>query len=175
MDIQEINNDIITYMGQMIEQNDDYDFDNFSEDDFYDVTQKYLNDCINGYDIITEYYGNVNTFIPSLPAFIDMMDLITIQKRNYGDDTDWDMFMNSKNKFHRYCDVLRHYAFHYINSLGCELFSEKMKELLVDNFDYENSCDCCLKSWTDEPNEYGICECLCNCGDLYRNCKNECK
>ena len=45
-----------------------------------------------------------------------------------------------------------------------------------DNHDYENSCDCCLGSWSDEPNEYGICNCICDeCGDNLRSCRYECE
>lgn len=41
--------------------------------------------------------------------------------------------------------------------------------------DYENSCDCCMGSWIDEPNEYGRCICICsNCEDDLRSCRYKC-
>ena len=43
-----------------------------------------------------------------------------------------------------------------------------------DDFDYENSCCCCTKSWTDTPNEFGICQCWCKCGKDLRECKFDC-
>jgi hypothetical protein len=42
------------------------------------------------------------------------------------------------------------------------------------NIKSDNTCDCCVKSWTDIPNEFGICECLCRCGDDLKNCRHEC-
>jgi hypothetical protein len=39
----------------------------------------------------------------------------------------------------------------------------------------DDVCDCCLKSWNDEPNEYGICHCLCsNCGNYLNMCRYIC-
>jgi hypothetical protein len=172
MNIQEINEDIISYLRHMISNDENYDIDNLTENDFDGIVQTYLNDWEQHFDIITEYYGNTNTFTPSLDAFVEMMDLITKMRTQCDCDTDWNMFAKGKNNFHRYCVVLRHYAYHYAHYIGCETFIEKLKG---DNFDYENSCDCCLKSWTDTKNEYGFCSCICSkCGDDLRNCKYEC-
>jgi hypothetical protein len=44
-----------------------------------------------------------------------------------------------------------------------------------DSFDYENSCDCCVKGWT-EPNEFGLCHCWCsNCDNLLSYCRYRCR
>jgi hypothetical protein len=134
MNIQEINKDIIAYLGQMIKDNDDYDIYNISEEEFDDIKETYLNDWKRGYDIITEYYGNTTIFIPSLEGFIAMMDLITTARQEYDDTTDWSIFMNSRNNnYHRYCDTLRHYAYHYITNLGYEGFLKVLKEWVEDN------------------------------------------
>lgn len=190
MDIQEINRDIIAYLGQMLKDNEDYDVRNMNEDDYNNIIQTYLNDFENGYDFITEYYGNTTIFIPSLEGFLAMMDLITTARQEYDDKTDWSMFMNlTNNNYHRYCDVLRHYAYHYITNLGYDGFTEELNEWIQenitdesdyesegdDNFDYENSCDCCVKSWTNTANEFGFCSCMCSkCGDELRNCRYKC-
>ena len=55
----------------------------------------------------------------------------------------------------------------------------KNKKVTSDNedseYDYENSCDCCCLSWTDEPNEFGICHCWCStCGDELKICRWKC-
>jgi len=43
-----------------------------------------------------------------------------------------------------------------------------------DENKYENMCDCCVKSWTDIPNEFGLCECWCKCEKLLRDCRYTC-
>lgn len=43
-----------------------------------------------------------------------------------------------------------------------------------DTFNYEDSCDVCVKGW-DKPNEFGRCECQCSCGVLQRVCKYRCQ
>jgi hypothetical protein len=42
-----------------------------------------------------------------------------------------------------------------------------------DDFDYEDSCDCCVKGW-DKANEFGRCDCIHKCGKLLRECKYQC-
>ena len=42
------------------------------------------------------------------------------------------------------------------------------------DFDYSDSCDCCVKGW-DKPNEFGRCDCIHNCGKLLRECKYKCR
>lgn len=43
-----------------------------------------------------------------------------------------------------------------------------------DDFDYEDSCDCCVKGWSKE-NEFGRCICRCSsCSKLLRDCRYEC-
>jgi hypothetical protein len=134
MNIQEINKDIIAYLGQMIKDNDDYDIYNISEEEFDDIKDIYLNDWERRYDIITEYYGNTTIFIPSLEGFIDMMDLITIARQEYDDTTDWSIFMNSRNNnIHTYANTLRYYAYYYINNMGYVGFLKVLKEWIEDN------------------------------------------
>lgn len=187
MDIQEINKDVISYLGQMIKNDEDYDIHNLSEKDYDNIIQTYLNDWEEKFDIVTEYYGNTNIFIPSLDALMEMMDLITKMRIRCDCDTDWSMFAHEKNNLHRYCVILRLYAYHYVYYIGYEMFLEELKEWIddnvsiedddesEDNFDYENSCDCCLKSWTDIENEFGFCSCICDeCGDDLRNCRYKC-
>ncbi len=43
-----------------------------------------------------------------------------------------------------------------------------------DDFDYTDSCDCCVKGWS-KANEFGRCECVCECLKLYRDCQYKCK
>jgi len=134
MDIQEINKDIIAYLGQMLKDNDDYDIRNITEREFDDIKEIYLNDYERGYDIITEYYGNTTTFIPSLEGFLDMMDLITIQSSHYEIEVEWSKYMNSRNNnYHRYCNVLKDYAYLYINYLGYDGFIKELNEWIQDN------------------------------------------
>jgi hypothetical protein len=39
----------------------------------------------------------------------------------------------------------------------------------------ENTCDCCVKGWT-EPNEFGLCQCCCyNCYNLLSDCRYKCR
>ena len=48
-------------------------------------------------------------------------------------------------------------------------------DTINDDFDYENSCDCCVKGWT-EPNEFGLCQCCCsNCDNLLSDCRYRCR
>lgn len=60
------------------------------------------------------------------------------------------------------------------------VFIKDNKIKLIDIEDFkklksENTCDCCLKSWTDNYNEYGICDCICSkCGKYLSNCKYNC-
>jgi hypothetical protein len=153
MDIQEINKDIIAYLGQMIKDNDDYDIYNISEEEFDDIKEIYLNDWERGYDIITEYYGNTTIFIPSLEGFIEMTNIIYESRDDYqvcrnslwGElafrPMDWGnpRLMNGNyvpqrnNNIHTYANTLRHYAYHYITNLGYEGFLKVLKEWVEDN------------------------------------------
>lgn len=39
----------------------------------------------------------------------------------------------------------------------------------------DDVCDCCLGSWTSEPNEYGVCDCWCShCDEYLRDCQYNC-
>lgn len=55
---------------------------------------------------------------------------------------------------------------------------ERIKFIDVKDFEKlksENTCDCCLGSWTDNYNEYGFCNCICSkCREDLRNCKHNC-
>jgi len=43
-----------------------------------------------------------------------------------------------------------------------------------DDFDCNDSCDCCVKGWS-KANEYGRCECRCSgCKNPLRTCRYEC-
>ena len=62
------------------------------------------------------------------------------------------------------------------------LFKKNMKEIAEDDseddsedddFDYEDSCDCCVKGWS-KANEFGRCVCRCDCGKLQRDCRYKC-
>jgi hypothetical protein len=207
MDIQEINRDIIAYLGQMIKDNRKYDIRNMSEEEFDDMKHIYLNDWERGCDIITEYYGNTTTFIPSLEGFIEMTNVIYESRDDYQvcknslwgvlafRPMDWgnprlmdgNYVPQRNDNIHTYANTLRHYAYHYIDNLGYDGFTEELNEWIQeniideeddeddeDNFDYENSCDCCVKSWTDTANEFGVCNCICKCGDELRYCRYKC-
>ena len=42
-----------------------------------------------------------------------------------------------------------------------------------DTYDYENSCDVCVKGW-GTANEFGLCECRCECGRSLGECRYSC-
>lgn len=116
----------------MIKDNDDFDIYNITESQYnYDILETMLNLWnMSGYpDIITEYFGNTSYFEPSLEGFVDMLQLITERRNNFGLDTPLTLF-NISNTIHTYCDVLRHYAYHYIDSLGYENFKLKLKDYI---------------------------------------------
>ena len=50
---------------------------------------------------------------------------------------------------------------------------EKEEDSEGDDFDYNDSCDCCVKGWS-KANEYGRCVCRCDCGKLQRICRYKC-
>ena len=57
----------------------------------------------------------------------------------------------------------------------CEAEDSEEVEDSDSEFDYENACDCCCLSWTNEPNEFGICHCWCStCGDELKICRYKC-
>lgn len=66
----------------------------------------------------------------------------------------------------------------YDGLYGIVFIDETIKLIDVEDFkklESENTCDCCLKSWTDNYNEYGICDCICSkCGKDLRDCKYNC-
>lgn len=66
------------------------------------------------------------------------------------------------------------------NELEGIVFSKNGKVEFISPEEFQNlidtcECDCCLMSWTDNPNEYGYCSCYCgNCGEDLKNCKYNC-
>lgn len=153
MDIQEINKDVISYLGHMIKNDEDYDIYNLTEENFDDIKYNYLNDWERRCDIITEYYGNTSIFIPSLEGFIEMTNIIYESRDDYqtcrnglwGDlafksiDFRNPRLMNGNyvpprnNILHTYANTLRFYAYHYVDNLGYEGFLELLKEWVINN------------------------------------------
>ena len=137
MNIEEIHNVIIDYLGTMIRDNaEDIDIYDFTEDNFEDVKNLFLDDWENGYDIITEYFGNQSIFIPTLPAFITMISHSNDERINNGMNdiiTEITYKTAGQNFYGMYANVLRHYAYHYINTIDYEVFLEILKEWVVKN------------------------------------------
>jgi hypothetical protein len=141
MNISEINDVVFEYLVKLIKYYDvELDIYNITEDQFEEnIIQNMLNRWSDGggyydgeyYDIITEYFGNQSTFIPSLVAFVEMLEFITQMRRELEMPTPITLF-GRNNPRHTYCNVLRHYAYWYITTMGYENFLLKLKDY-VDN------------------------------------------
>lgn len=144
MDIQEINKDIIAYLAVMIKNNDTYDIYNISEEEFDDIQREYLWSAWERgrSDIITEYYGNVITFIPSPEAFCNMMDFMMVVEAENELEVDEELWYRISyyngngellNMTQRYAECLKHYAISYIIDMRYEGFLKALKEWVEDN------------------------------------------
>jgi hypothetical protein len=135
MDIEQINDVVIEYLGKMLIENEAYDIYDLSEDDFDNIKNEYLNDWENKYDIITEYFGNQLIFTPSLDAFMSMMEHIDANISELeGIDDVWKL-VNNHTRFnqHTYANTLRHYAYWYIDSVGYRKFLDLFKKWVQYN------------------------------------------
>jgi hypothetical protein len=135
MDINQINDVVFEYLVKMIKDDDKFDIYNITKDQFEDdILVSMLNmweeSCCP--DIITEYFGNQTTFIPSLVAFIEMLNLITEKRRDCDMETPITLFC-SDYVCHIYCNVLRHYAHWYIYDMGYEEFLLKLKDYVDED------------------------------------------
>jgi len=157
MNIQEINQDIIAYLGHML-KDEDGDIRNITEEELDDVVDTYLNNWEKGFDIVTEYYGNTTIFMPSLEGFIEMTNVIYESRDDYqtcrndlwGDlafkPMDWKNpkimdgnYIPPRNDIsHTYANTLRFYAYHYINNMGYEKFTEEFNNWIQDNISDES-------------------------------------
>lgn len=62
----------------------------------------------------------------------------------------------------------------YIEDGRLKIIDGDEKDELIEKIE-DDTCDACLKSWNDYPNEWGICECLCDkCGNDVKTCKYNC-
>jgi len=61
-----------------------------------------------------------------------------------------------------------HYEYYYDRYIRPDIENEEADD------DDDNVCEWCGMSWTDIPNEWGICECICECGYALRECKFRC-
>lgn len=62
----------------------------------------------------------------------------------------------------------------YIEDGKLKIIDGNEKDELIKKIE-DNECDCCLKSWNDEPNNWGICSCICSkCGYDLKICRYEC-
>ena len=134
MDINQINDVVFKYLVKMIKDDEDIDIYNITKDQFEDILETMLNlwDYSGHPDIITEYFGNQTIFIPSLVAFVEMINLITEKRREYDMETPITLFY-SDCVCHIYCNVLRHYAYWYINDMGYEEFLLKLKDYIDED------------------------------------------
>jgi hypothetical protein len=136
MNISEINDVVFEYLTKMINDDEDIDIYNITEEQYEEnIIQNMLNmwDCSGYSDIITEYFGNQSTFIPSLVAFIEMLRLITEKRNDCGMETPITLFGNNDNPYHTYSNVLRHYAYWYIDDMGYEKFLLKLKDYIDED------------------------------------------
>ena len=130
MNIETINDVVFEYLAKIINDDEDIDIYNITEYEYdYYILGSMLNfwnvsGCL---DIITEYFGNQSVFIPSLVAFIEMLNLITEKRRDCDMETPITLFY-SDYACHIYFNVLRHYAYCYINDMGYEGFLSKLKD-----------------------------------------------
>jgi hypothetical protein len=134
MDINQINDVVFEYLAKMIKDDDKFDIYNITEYQYdYDIVETMLNMWEESYcpDIITEHFGNQSFFEPSLRAFGDMLGFITEKRRECDMETPYNLF-NGINIHHTFCNVLRHYAYWYIYSMGYEGFLLKLKYYVED-------------------------------------------
>ena len=81
-------------------------------------------------------------------------------------------------------DSIKEYCLEIEHLMGLNRIKKYVKKEVLDSdsdsdsdcdFDRDDSCDCCVKGWSKE-NEFGRCSCRCSgCGELYRDCKGECR
>jgi hypothetical protein len=83
-------------------------------------------------DIITEYFGNTSYFEPSLDEVDDMLNFIIERRKEYDLQTQSALF-EGINIHHTCCNMLRHYAYWYINSLGYVDFKLKLKNYVDED------------------------------------------
>lgn len=132
MNIETINDVVFEYIFKMIKDDEDIDIYAITEDQY---EENIIQDMLNGwsysgyYDIITEYFGNQSTFIPSLVAFIEMLKLITEKRKDCDMETPITLF-DGDCLNHTYCNILRHYAYWYIDDMGYEKFLLKLKDYI---------------------------------------------
>ena len=134
MDINQINDVVFEYLVKMIKDDEDIDIYNITEDQYDDdivTTMLNMYDDSGYPDIITEYFGNQSFFEPSLRAFGDMLGFITEMRTECEMETPYNLF-NGINIHHTFCNVLRHYAYWYIYSMGYEGFLLKSKDYVDD-------------------------------------------
>lgn len=136
MDIETINDVVFKYLVKMIKNDDIYDIYNISEDEFDDIKNKYLNNWIYGYDIITEYFGNQQIFTPTIKAFISMV--IHCNAERISDEmcdiiTEIICGVGGQNYNLIYANALRHYAYHYINCIDYDVFLKVLKKYVLED------------------------------------------
>lgn len=62
----------------------------------------------------------------------------------------------------------------YIEDKKIKIISGNQKDELIKIMQCDQ-CDCCLKSWNNNANEWGICECICSrCGIELNICRYDC-
>jgi hypothetical protein len=133
MDINQINDVVFEYIVKMIKDDEDIDIYNIKEDTYEDfICIDLLYDWDDRYDIITEYFGNTSYFEPSMSSFVDMLKLITEMREEYNLETPITLF-EGINIHHTCCNMLRHYAYWYINSLGYVDFKLKLKNYVDED------------------------------------------
>jgi hypothetical protein len=128
---------VIEYIFKIIKDDDNIDIYDIKEDTYDEfICDELLNHWSEpgGYDIITEYFGNTSYFEPTNFELVFMINLITERRNDYGLDTS-DTLFEGINIHHTWCNMLRHYAYHYINSLGYEDFKLELKDYIAEEYE----------------------------------------
>jgi hypothetical protein len=128
---------VLGYLFAIIEADDDIDIYDIKEDTYDEfICYKLFNHWSEpgGYDIITEYFGNTSYFEPDIFEVEFMIDFIAERRCEGGLDTP-DTLFEGINEHHTWCNMLRHYAYHYINSLGYADFKLELKDYIAEEYE----------------------------------------
>ena len=135
MNIEKINNVVFEYIVKMIKDDEDINIYNIIEEQYEeDIINELFNNWneSDGFDIITEYFGNTLIFNPTFTSVIKMSNLIrneSLDKCGIENETTYEHCIGL-NIHHTHCNVLRHYSYWYVLSLGYKDFKLKLKNYI---------------------------------------------
>ena len=136
----------------------------------YVFYNQYIRDYI--YDFVLErpkyeFYWDNNNGYECVYYYLDDEKKIVYDENDEPFGVYNDKMIAFPHIFHNDCVIK---DFDYINNDIPEITRDNVNEF---EFIKIEICDCCVKSWDEnQPNEFGICNCICDCDDLYRNCNN---